>query len=182
MVDGEYEAMTDEQMDEILRERGRRLSMEPSESDSGREEQLEALEFRLGDELYAVASALVGEVMRLGAPTPVPCTPPHIAGIVDLRGRIVAVLDLKSLLGLGDAGSSPDRRVVVLRSGNVEAGIMADSLEGMRYLSPRDIHPPLPSMAGERAAYVVGVEARGTVILDGDKILSDESLVVDDRV
>lgn len=180
VVDGEYDAMTDERMDEILRERGRRLSMESSESDSG--EQLEALEFRLGDELYAVASALVGEVMRPGAPTPVPCTPPHIAGIVDLRGRVVAVLDLKSLLGLGDAGSSPDRRVVVLRSGNAEAGILADSLEGIRCLSPRDIHPPLPSMAGERGVYVMGVEAGGTVILDGERILSDESLVVDDRV
>ena len=178
VVDGEYDAMTHERMDEILRERARRLSMESSESDSG--EQLEALEFRLGDELYAVASALVGEVMRPGAPTPVPCTPPHIAGIVDLRGRVVAVLDLKSLLGLGDAGSSPDRRVVVLRSETRRRGYWPTRSRDSLSLSR---HSPAASVHGGRARSVRdGSGGGGTVILDGERILSDESLVVDDRV
>jgi len=70
----------------------------------------------------------------------------------------------------------------VLRSGEMELGILADALVGIRMISLRNIHPPLPTMAGVRSAYLLGVEGEDTALLDGGRILKDESLIVNEEV
>ncbi|MDI9370530.1 MAG: chemotaxis protein CheW [Synergistaceae bacterium] len=171
-----------DRMDLILKQRAERLAKEPPKGWEERKDLVEVVEFRLGDERFVVASTSVGEVLRSEEPSVVPCTPPYVAGMVNLRGRIVTVIDLKRLFGLQGKGKSEERRVVVLRSGDLEVGLLVDSLEGMRNILFGDLRPPLPAMVGAYAAYVIGLEAEGAVVLDGERILRDDSLIVDDRV
>ena len=172
----------DERMDLILKRRAERLAREPASDWAERKDLIEVVEFGLGTERFVVASTHVGEVLRSGEPSVVPCTPSHIAGMVNLRGRIVVVFDLKSLFGLPTSDGPRERRVVILRSGDEEIGVIVDSLEGMRMIAFNDISPPLPGMVGACAAYVIGLESGGAIVLDGERMLRDDSLFVDERV
>lgn len=175
-------AAHDERTDAILRKRAKKLARERLKEETEAEDLLEVVEFRLGAERYAVASLHVGEVFPLRDLAHVPCTPPFVAGIINLRGRIVSIVDLKFFFDLPGTEHTPEERVIVLRSGEMELGILADALVGIRTISLREIHPPLPTMAGVRAAYLLGVEGEDTAILDGRKILRDDSLIVDEEV
>lgn len=172
----------DERMDLILKKRAERLAREPASDWAERKDLIEVVEFGLGTERFVVASTHVGEVLRSGEPSIVPCTPSHVAGMVNLRGRIVAVFDLKRLFGLPASDSPQERRVIILRSGDAEIGAVVDSLEGMRTIAFKDISPPLPAMVGACAAYVIGLESGGAIVLDGERMLRDDSLIVDERV
>jgi len=175
------DVVEEERMDAVLRKRAKKLSREFLKVGSD-EELLEIVEFRLGPERYGVASLHVGEVIPLRERAIIPCTPPFVAGIINLRGRIVSLIDLKFFFDIPATEISEETRVVVLRSGEMELGILADALVGIRMISLRNVHPPLPTMAGVRSAYLLGVEGEDTALLDGGKILRDESLVVDEEV
>src|SRR5438105_2245634 len=84
---------------QILHARAQALARAPERA-SATEASLDVLEFRLGKERYAVESRYVREIIPLKTLTPLPCTPSFVAGIVNVRGRIVAVLDLKKFFGL----------------------------------------------------------------------------------
>ena len=175
------DVVEEERMDAVLRKRAKKLSREFLKVGSD-EELLEIVEFRLGPERYGVASLHVGGVIPLRERAIIPCTPPFVAGIINLRGRIVSLIDLKFFFDIPATEISEETRVVVLRSGEMELGILADALVGIRMISLRNVHPPLPTMAGVRSAYLLGVEGEDTALLDGGKILRDESLVVNEEV
>ena len=176
------DSFVEERMDAILRKRAKKLSREVQKEGPAAGDLLEIVEFRLGEERYAVASLHVGEVFPLRELAPIPCAPKFVAGVVNLRGRIISIVDLKFFFDLPGAEHSPEERVIVLRSGEMELGFLADALVGIRTISLRSVHPPLPTMAGVRAAYLLGVEGEDTAILDSGKILRDESLIVDEEV
>ena len=84
---------------------------------------LEVLEFRLAKERYALENRWVQEVCPLKELTPLPCTPPFVLGIVNVRGRILPVLDLKKLFDLPEQGLTDLHRIVLVRGfGLVGAG------------------------------------------------------------
>lgn len=176
------DALEQERMDAVLRERAKKLSGEFLKERSTREDLLEIVEFRLGPERYGVGSLHVGEVVPLREYAIVPCTPSFVSGIINLRGRIVSVVDLKFFFDIPATAVSEETRVVVLRSRDMELGILVDALVGIRTISLRNIHPPLPTMTGVRSAYLLGVEGEDIAILDGARMLRDESLIVDEEV
>ena len=81
---------------------------------------LELLEFRLASERYAVESRLVQEVHPLRDLTPLPCTPPFVLGIVNVRGRILPVLDLKKFFDLPERGLTDLHRIILVRGNDLE--------------------------------------------------------------
>src|SRR5882757_6299566 len=88
---------------EILRARARVLARPPErQAEAGA--MLDLLEFRLAQECYAVENRYVQEVCPLKELTPLPCTPPFLLGIVNVRGRILPVLDLKKFFDLPEKG------------------------------------------------------------------------------
>src|ERR1700712_5225839 len=87
----------------ILRERARLLARVP-ESEPVAGAVLELLEFSLAQERYAVENRFVREVCPLKELTPLPCTPPFLLGVVNVRGRILPVLDLKKFFDLPEKG------------------------------------------------------------------------------
>src|ERR1035441_10847869 len=87
----------------ILRERARALSR-PRKQGPVAEASLELLEFRLAQECYALETRHVREVYPLRDLTPLPCTPPFVLGVVNVRGRITPVIDIKKFFDLSDRG------------------------------------------------------------------------------
>jgi len=163
----------------IFRERAKKLAIVSAPPDSPGES-LELLEFRLGKERHAVETIFVGEVFPPGEITPIPCTPPFLAGVVNLRGRIVPVVDLKILFGIRSAGEKTPR-IVLLHSGGNEIGLLTDGVPGISIIGRDAVRPPLSAPAGLPGAYMTGIAGNDLAVLDGGKILRDSSLTVDEE-
>ena len=165
----------------IFRERARRLAGN-SVVEVLDEGLMEVVEFSLGEELYAVESRYVGEVFSLGRMmTPIPCTPPLVAGVVNLRGKIVSLVDLKVLFEIPRGEEPKTQKVILLRWEAMEFGLLADDIPGISTILFREVHPPLPVLVGVRKAYIMGMEENGCALLDGRKLLKDEALVVNEE-
>ena len=165
----------------ILQVRARALAQEP-EARAASENYLEVLEFSLAYERYALETSLVREVCPLKELTPLPCTPPFILGIINLRWQILAVIDLKRFFNLPEKGLSDLNKVIILRRGRLEVGLLADAVAGVRASPWLEVQAPLPTLEGLSPDYLKGVTREALIILDAEKILTDPRLVIHEEV
>jgi purine-binding chemotaxis protein CheW len=164
----------------ILKERARLIAREAVATETT--EHIEAVEFILAHERYAVASEHVREVYPLENLTPLPCTPAFVLGIVNVRGEILSVIDIKKFFDLPEKGLTDLNKVIVLESEDMVFGIVADAICGVRRIPRADIQPSLPTLTGIREDYLLGVTAERVVVLDAEKLLADEKLIVQEQV
>jgi purine-binding chemotaxis protein CheW len=165
----------------ILRARAEVLAR-PPQRDAAEQASLQILEFRVAQECYGVETRHVREVYPLKELTPLPCTPPFIAGIVNVRGRITAVIDIKKFFDLPDKGLTDLHRIILVRGNDLELGLLADIAVGVRRVPLDDLQPSLPTLTGIRADFLKGVTAERLVVLDLDCILADPRIVVQEEV
>lgn len=165
----------------ILKARARLLAVVPA-APPGDQEIIHALRFSLGAESYAIEYGCIREVIPLPRVTPLPCVPSFMRGIINVRGRIVSLLDLKPILSLPDTQVSPGSSVIILRSPSIEFGLLADEILGLAVIPLSSIQASLPTLTDARAEYLKGVTAEGLVLLDAGKLLSDKKLVIDETV
>jgi purine-binding chemotaxis protein CheW len=170
-----------DQTQRILRERALALAAEPGRTQT-LDQSIEVVEFLLAHESYAVESSYVREVYPLENLTPLPCTPAFVLGIVNLRGEIVSVIDVRKFFDLPQTGLPDLNKVIVLESGNMVFGILADAILGVRRITLAEIQPSLPTLTGVREAYLKGVTAERNVILDAEKLLADGKVIVQEQV
>lgn len=171
---------TAEETKRVLEERARSLAREPARAELD-DEWIEAVEFTLAHEQYAVASEHVRDVYPLEELTPLPCTPSFVLGIVNLRGEILSVIDIKKFFDLPERGLTDLNKVIVLESEDMAFGILADAINGVRHIRRSGIQPPLPTLTGIREDYLQGVTAERVVVLDAGKLLADEKLIVNEQ-
>ena len=169
-----------EETKRVLQARARTLARETRTAASA--DALEVVEFLLAHERYAVESRYVREVYPLENLTPLPCTPAFVLGIVNLRGEILSVIDLKKFFDLPEKGLSDLNKVIVLQSDSMLFGILADAILGARRIPVAEIQPSLPTLTGIREKYLKGVTPERTVVLDAKKLLADEAIIVQEQV
>lgn len=165
----------------VLKARARALSRKfgPTEAVDDR---IEVVEFVLAHERYAVESQHVRDVYPLEQLTPLPCVPAFVLGIVSLHGQILSVIDIKKFFDLPEKGLTDLNKVIVLESDGMRFGILADAIVDVHTLRVTDIQPSLPTLTGVREEYLKGVTADRIVILDAEKLLADERIVVQEQV
>ncbi len=167
-----------EEAAEILKARARALAEEEAGTGAADGGSIEILEFRLAFENYGIASSHVREVCPLKAFTPLPGVPPFVLGIVNVRGRIFSVIDLKRFFELPDKGLGDLNKVIILGDSMLEFGILSDEIAGVRPIRSGEIQPPLPTLTGTRQKYLKGVGRDQLVMLDAEKLLADRDLIV----
>lgn len=165
----------------ILLERARALAREPGDAQPDAAA-LDVVVFRLAHERYAIETAYVSEVHPLDDLTPLPGTPAFVAGIVNIRGRILAVVDLKKFFDLPESGITDAHQLVLVRAGDVAFGILADVVDGVQSIPADALQASLPTLAGVREDYLQGVTAERLVVLDAARIVADPRLIVHDEV
>ena len=165
----------------ILRARAAELAREPA-APLARGGMIEIIEFALADERYAFDAVEVREVYPLEDLTPVPCTPPFVLGLANVRGLIFPVIDLRKFFDLPEPGICDLHRILIVHSTELEFGILADTILGGRFIPIDSIQPSLPTLTGIRAEYLKGVTADRIIILNAAAILADRRLVVNDEV
>lgn len=162
---------------EILHERAVALAREDKDA-AAVGETIEVVEFLLAYEVYAVETRFVREVRVLKDLTPLPCAPPFVAGIINVRSQILPVIDIKRFFDLPERGIADLHHVLILRSDSTELALLADLVRGVRTVPLEHVQTSLPTLTGVRAEYLRGITAEGLVILDVEKVLSSEQIVV----
>lgn len=172
--------LTTEEKKKILRERAAELSKEAHLEEGG--ESVEVVEFIVAYERYGVESSYVIEVFPMKDITPLPGTPSFITGIVNVRGRIISVVDIKKFFDLPQKGLGDFNKLVIISSGTMEFGLLADSIVGTRKIRTNELQPSLPTLTGIREEYLRGILQDRSVILDAGRLLSDKKLIVHDHI
>lgn len=168
-----------QQWQSILKARAKLLAQVPEPAES---ECIEVVTFLLAYETYGIETAYVREVYPLKDLSPLPCTPPFVAGIVNVRGQVMSVIDLKKFFGLPEKGLTDLNKVVILSDGIMEFGILADVVVDVRNIPLGKIQPSLPTLTGIREQYLRGVTAERLIILDAYSLLTNRSIVVHEEV
>mgnify|MGYP000070613635 CR=1 FL=1 len=170
-----------EKAKQILQARAQALARQsaPDESAAAR---IEVVVFLLAYETYAIETVHVREVYPLKDLTPLPCTPPFVAGIINVRGQVLSVVDIKKFFDLPQQGLTDLNKVIILSDGAMEFGILADAIVDVRNIPLEKIQAGLPTLTGIREDYLRGVTVERLVILDGAKLLSDSNIVVHEDV
>jgi len=162
----------------ILGDRAKAAAKRPAKTDVA--ERIEILSFSIAGEIYAVETRYVQEVCQLKDMTALPCTPPFLAGAMNLRGRILAIVDLRIFFELAARGLTELNRIIVLKEGNEELGLLADSIDGIGSVTTADLRARLPALTGIREKFLKGVTGRMLAVLDGGRLLADASLKVNE--
>ena len=142
---------------------------------SGEERQL--VVFQLGAELYGVDIARVHEIIRLQTITRVPRAPSFVEGVINLRGKVIPVVDLRRRFGLPLAEHTRATRTVVVEIGDQVVGMIVDSVSEVLRVSTSTIEPPSPVVAGIDSEYLHGIAKlpeRLVILLDLDRVLARE--------
>lgn len=141
--------------------------------------------FTLGDTKLAVNVERVHEVIPARAGTPVPGAPPAVRGVINLRGELVTIVDMRDVLGFSVPESTPSRpRILVIRSDDGLVGVGVDLMGDVVYLDVTDFEPPPETMSARLARVITAVckrPAELVLIVDVDALLQVAAGRADDR-
>lgn len=133
--------------------------------------------FFLECEEYALPISQVQEIMRVGEITRVPNSPEHVRGVMNLRGRIIPVIELKKRLSLGEAVIDKNSRIVVVENGPKVMGLMVDKVAQVMNISVDQIDKAPDEVVQVQENYIKGVgkiDERMIILLDLEQIIVKE--------
>ena len=137
--------------------------------------------FILAAETYAIESVFVREVYPLKDFTPLPGVPSYIFGIINVRGQILPVVDLKKFFNLPEKGLGDLNRVIILCDDQMEFGILADAVNGTKVIYKEELLPIPPTVTGIGEEYLEGVTKDRLIVLNAKRLLCDKSIVVNEE-
>jgi purine-binding chemotaxis protein CheW len=135
--------------------------------------------FKVDQADYAVAARDVLHMESFSGATRVPGTPAYVAGLMQIRQRVVPVVDLRARFGLPPQPHTLDSRVVVVQSGTRAVGLLVDSAREVLAIDEESFRPP-PEVVSEQAeGFVTRVAQAGSrlvMLIDFEKIIGQETL------
>ena len=127
----------------------------------------------------------VREILRVGHLTPVSTAPSFVLGVINLRGVIMTVLDLRVFFGLEPVPVGAEARIIIAEGGGMVVGVLVEQVEEIVDLPAAQVKPPLSPAKGLVEDYVVGIAAHGdqmVVLIDLEKVLRNPRIIVDEVV
>jgi purine-binding chemotaxis protein CheW len=167
----------------VLNERARRLAR-PEAAATGEQpakngQREPHLCFSLMDDEYALPLSRVSEVIFVRNVVLVPGAPEHLAGLTRLRGKVLALVDLRRFWHQAVAGYADCRLAVVMEDGGVECGLLCAQVGGLTEISPAEILPVPPHLPARLAASLRGLARRELKLLAPQRLLEQRGFLVD---
>jgi purine-binding chemotaxis protein CheW len=138
------------------------VTMQPPRNVAGGELQLAT--FYLGQLCLAVEIGQIQEIMRDVSITRVPESPPEVSGVINLRGAVATIIDLRRVLGLPPAAPGAARTLIV-RSRDESIGLLVDRVADITSVDTRELLPPPPNVGRVDGRFIRGVCPRETEII-----------------
>lgn len=143
------------------------------------EELLQLVSFKIGEEEFGIDILTVQEINRMLQITKVPNTPEFIEGVINLRGRIIPVLDLRVKLGMTKKSHGKNTRIVVVNLNDRTIGFIVDEVSEVLRIPKNITETPPDMVGGVNSDYITSIgklEDRLLILLDLEKILSTSEL------
>ena len=140
-------------------------------------ELLQLVTFSIGEEEFGVDILKVQEIIRTMEITKVPRAPDFVEGVINLRGKVIPIIDLRRRFGLESRPHDKHTRIIVIEINNMIVGFVVDSVSEVLRIPANTVEPPPPVVAGLESEYISGVgklEDRLLILLDLDRLLSNE--------
>ena len=149
----------------------------PKTESKDRAGELQIVSFWVDDKEYAVEISKIIEIIYYKAATPLPQSPEFIEGVVDLRGTVIPVLDLKKRLRLSSKLTGSPNHILIVRFGDKMVGIVVDEVKEVLQIEEGQIQSPQKLIKGGGSKYLRGVckvHDQLILILSLDRLLSDD--------
>jgi len=146
-------------------------------NEATKKDMLQLVSFKLREEEFGVNILQVQEIIRMQEITNVPNAPDFVEGVINLRGRVIPIVDLRKRFGLEAKEHSKATRIIVVMIDQVTVGLIVDEVSEVLRIPEDTVEPPPPIVAGIESDYIKGVgklEDRLLILLDLNKILSRE--------
>jgi purine-binding chemotaxis protein CheW len=147
-------------------------------------EMTQYLTYKLGDEIFAVEVAKVREILDFIPATKVPMTPEFMIGVVNVRGNVVPVVDMRLKFSLPKIEKTVDTCIVVmeirLAEENIVVGALVDSVQEVFEIEPSEIEPPPRMGTRWRTEFIKGIGKHNDeliIILDIDRVFASEEMI-----
>lgn len=144
-------------------------------------EDIKVIVFALADEEYGVEVEKVKTIERMQPMTRVPRTPDFIRGVINLRGVVTPVLDLRGRFGLPETAYTDDTRIIIVTVNDIEVGMIVDMANDVIDVNTGMIDDPPEAVGGIRAKYLRGVakigESRLLVMLNLEEVLNKSEII-----
>ena len=140
---------------------------------------LQLVTFSIGSEEFGVDILKVIEIIRTMEITKVPKAPAFVEGVINLRGLVIPIIDLRRRFGLAEKAGDSDTRIIVIEINGMSVGFVVDSVSEVLRIPANTVEPAPPVVAGVDSDYISGVgtlEDRLLILLDLDKLLSADDL------
>lgn len=154
--------------------------MEDNNVSVASDQELQLVIFRLAKEEYGLPITKVQEINRLVPITKLPQTPVFMEGIINLRGRVIPVVDLRKRFQLDVSDYDDDSRIIIVEVSGQTVGIIVDAVAEVVRLSTASMEPPPPTFILD-AKYIQGVgklDERLLILLEIDEILTSQETIV----
>ena len=156
------------------------LEQQPIESTESRvelEDSTNLVTFRLGSGEYAIDIMQAKEIIKMEKITLIPNAPDFVEGVINLRGNIIPIIDLKKRFNLEEIEGDKNTGIIIVKIEDVDMGIIIDSISKVVSISNSDIQPPPPMLSGIGQKYIKGVgklEDKLLVVLDLEKLFTTD--------
>lgn len=162
---------------DILRKRAKLIALKNDVADTDVTE-VSVLKFVLGAEEYAFETKYVREIVTLTNYTEIPGLPAFIHGVLNIRGQIVSIVNLKKLMNLPEKGLGEFNKIIMLENENMEFGVLADVIDGTSKIPSDSIQKKVIKLSDEGNKFLLGVTKDHLMIFDANKILNYEKLII----
>lgn len=145
---------------------------------------MEVIEFNVNNEKYAFDIKYINEVFKPKKVTPLPCTPSFIIGIINFRGKILSVIDIRNFIGFTHdiKDFNEVRQVIIVKVNEFEVGILVDNVLGYYSISAEEIQKNVLTLTEDRKEFIVGIARNRTMIIDIKNVMLSEKIIVNDSV
>ena len=140
---------------------------------------LQLVTFEIGEEEFGIDILKVQEIIRTMAITKVPNSPPHVEGVINLRGKVIPVIDLRSRFMMDYRQHDNQTRIIVVDLHRMVIGFVVDGVSEVLRIQSSTVEPPPPVVSGIESEYIKGVgklDNRLLILLDLDKLIPIEEL------
>lgn len=140
-------------------------------------DEIQLVVFELADESYGVEISRVQDINRMQEITEIPHSPESVVGVINLRGRVIPVVDLRTRFGMPGAEHTKSTRIVVVQMGEEPIGMIVDAVSQVLRIPTKVIEPPSPVLTSLDSRYLLGIaklEDELVILLDLDYVLSKD--------
>ncbi|WP_295296152.1 chemotaxis protein CheW [uncultured Brachyspira sp.] len=153
------------------------IEQQPVENNENKvdvENSINLVTFKLGNNEYAIDIMQAKEIIKMEKITLIPNAPDYVEGVINLRGNIIPIVDLKKRFNLDENEGEKNTGIIIVKIDDVDMGIIIDAISKVVSIATSNIQPPPPMLSGIGQKYIKGVaklEDKLLVVLDLEKLI-----------